>query len=85
VKRCVKVKCTHFAVANELVLDRVSDLARGDAMLLGNVLKLVGYRAEDPGDDDALYVLSSRVIVLQDEQNLITPTSVACIRRIQNS
>jgi hypothetical protein len=56
------VKCTRFAVADELVLDRAPNLACGDAVLLGNVMKLTGDRAKDPGADDTLHVLPSRVI-----------------------
>jgi hypothetical protein len=51
VEHGVEVKRACFAVAGELVLDCVPDLARGDAMLLGNVLKLIGDRVEDPGEN----------------------------------
>jgi hypothetical protein len=45
------MKRTHLTVANELVLKRELDLARGDAMLLGDSLKLVDDRDEDPGEN----------------------------------
>jgi hypothetical protein len=99
VERGVKVKHTHFTIANELVLDRAPNLVHGDVVLLGDVLKLIADRAEDPGEDDGFHVIPGRVvdgrsvgedvvsefIALQGEHNLITPTSVACRRRIQNS
>jgi hypothetical protein len=44
------------------VLDREPDLARGDAVLVGNVLMLISNCAEDPGDDDALHALPSRAV-----------------------
>jgi hypothetical protein len=95
----IEVKRVCFSIADELVLDRAPNLARGDAVLLGNVLKLVGDRAEDPGEDDSLYAVPGRVvdgriigedmvgeiIALLSEQNLIAPAGVGCRRRIQNS
>jgi hypothetical protein len=99
VERGVEVKRAYLTIADELVLEREPDLARGDATLLGDVLKLTGDRAKDSGDDDALHALPSRVvdrrgirenvvskvIALQGEQNLITLVGVACRRRVQNS
>jgi hypothetical protein len=61
-KRSVEVKCAHFIVVDELVLNRKLDLARGDVMLLGNVLKLANDRAENPGEDDDLHALPGRII-----------------------
>jgi hypothetical protein len=60
VKHGVEVKHTRFTVANELVLECEPDLAHGDAVLLGDVLKHIGDHAEDPEDDDALHALLSR-------------------------
>jgi hypothetical protein len=56
------VKCARFAVADELVLDRVPNLACGNAMLLGDAMKLAGDHAEDPGEDNTLHVLPGRVV-----------------------
>jgi hypothetical protein len=58
------------------------DLARGDAALLSDVLKLAGDSVEDPGDDDALYVLPSKVVDGGIKENLIVPADVACRRMI---
>jgi hypothetical protein len=52
----------HFTVADELVLDLALDLVQGDAVLLGDVLKLAGDRADDPGEDDTLHAFPGRVI-----------------------
>jgi hypothetical protein len=74
------------------VLEHEPDLARGDVMLLGDVLTLTGDRAEDLGDDDALHMLLSKdidgkgirenvvgeIIALQGQQNLISPVCVGC-------
>jgi hypothetical protein len=57
----------HFTVVDELVLNYVPDLARNDIVLLGDVLKLVGDHAEDPGEDDGLNTISGRVI---DERSI---------------
>jgi hypothetical protein len=62
VERCVEVKCACFAVVNELMIDHKPDLACGDAMLLGDVLKLAGDRAEDLGEDDGLHAIPGRVV-----------------------
>jgi hypothetical protein len=62
VKRYIKVKHVHFIVSNKLVLDRAPYLARGDAVLLDDVMKLIGDRAEDLRQYDALHALTSRVI-----------------------
>jgi hypothetical protein len=48
VEHGVEVKRACFTVADELVLDHTSDLACGDFVLLGDVLKLAGDRAKDP-------------------------------------
>jgi hypothetical protein len=61
-ERGIEVKRTHFAAADELVLDRAPDLARGNAVLLGDVLKLADDRAEDPREDGGLYAAPGRVI-----------------------
>jgi hypothetical protein len=90
------MKRARLAVADELVLEREPDLARGDAVLLGNVLKLTTDHTEDSRDDGAFHVLPSRVVdkrgikknivgevvVLQGEQNLIVPVGVAYKRGI---
>jgi hypothetical protein len=74
------------------VLDRAPDLVRGEAMLHGDVLKVIDDHNEDPREDDDLHVIPGRVIdgrsvgedvvnefvALQGEKNLITPASVAC-------
>jgi hypothetical protein len=92
----IEVKRVHFVVADELVLYHALALARSDAVLLGDVLKLTSDRAEDPRLDDNLHAIPGRVIdgrsvgedvvdefvVLQGEQNLIVPAGVACKRRI---
>jgi hypothetical protein len=63
VAKCgVEVKHARFAVANELVLDRAPDLAHDDAMLLGDVRKLAGDRAKDPGEDDSVHAILGRAI-----------------------
>jgi hypothetical protein len=93
------VKRACFTVANELVLDRELDLACVNVVLLKDVLKLIDDRVEDPGENDALHALSSRVIhgrgiredvvdevvVLQGEQNQIMLGGVAYRGRIQNT
>jgi hypothetical protein len=61
-ERGVEVKYACFSVDDELVLDRALDLARGNAKLLDDVLKLGGDRAEDPGEDDSLHALPSKVV-----------------------
>jgi hypothetical protein len=58
----IEVKRVCFAVVDELVLDCAPDLVHGDAMLLGDVLKLTGDRAKDPGEDDSLHVIPGRDI-----------------------
>jgi hypothetical protein len=58
----VEVKYACFSVDDELVLDRALDLARGNAKLLDDVLKLGSDRAEDPGEDDSLHALPSKVV-----------------------
>jgi hypothetical protein len=92
----VEVKHACFTVADELVLDRVPDLAHGDAVLLGDGLMLAGDHAKDPGKDDCLHAVPGRVIdgrgirkdmvgesiALQGEQNLITLAGIAYRRRI---
>jgi hypothetical protein len=92
----IEVKCTCFAVADELVLDCAPDLACGDVVLLGDVLKLAGYCTEDLGEDDGLYAIPGRIIdgrsveedvvsefvALQSEQNLVAPPGVAYRSRI---
>jgi hypothetical protein len=60
-ERSVEVKHACFAIADELVLDHAPDLARGDAVLFGDVLKLVGDHA-NPGVGNALHALPSRVV-----------------------
>jgi hypothetical protein len=50
-----------------LELDCAVDLVCGDAMLLGDVLKLADDHAEDLGEGDGLHAI---------------PTDVACRRRI---
>jgi hypothetical protein len=62
VERGLELKHACFAVADELVLYRVPDLARGDVVVLGDVLKLVGDRAEYPGEDDDLHEVPGRVV-----------------------
>jgi hypothetical protein len=52
VERGIEVKHTRFAIADELVLDRVPNLARVNVVLLGDVLKLTGDRAEDLVEDE---------------------------------
>jgi hypothetical protein len=95
----IKVKRARFAIANEQVLDRAPDLARGDVVLLNDVLKFTGDHVEDSGEDDSLCAIPGRVVdgwsvgedvvgefvALQDEQNLIAPLGVACRSRIQNN
>jgi hypothetical protein len=51
-----------FAIADELVLDCAPNLAHGDVVLLGDVLKLTGDRAKDPGEDNTLCTLPSKVV-----------------------
>jgi hypothetical protein len=58
----IEVKCPHFAIDDKLVLEHELDLACGDVALLGDVLKLTGDSVEDPGDQDALHALPSRVV-----------------------
>jgi hypothetical protein len=58
----IEVKHAHFDVADELVLDCATDLARGDTMLLGDALKLASDHAEDQGEDDGLHAIPGRVI-----------------------
>jgi hypothetical protein len=58
----VEMKHVRFAVADELVLDRALDLARGDAVLLGDVLKLISDCAKNPGEDDSLHAILGRVV-----------------------
>jgi hypothetical protein len=58
----VEVKHVCFIVADELVLDRAADLARNDAMLVGDVLKLAGDRVEDSGEDDGLHAIPGKVV-----------------------
>jgi hypothetical protein len=62
VEHGIKVKHACFIVANELVLHHASDLACGDAMLLGDVLKLAVDRDEDPREDDGFHAIPGRVI-----------------------
>jgi hypothetical protein len=95
-ERGVEVKHACFSIADELVLDRVTDLACRDAVLLGDVPKLTGDRAQDPGEDDSLHAVPGKVIdrrsigedvvgefiALQGEQNLIVLAGVAYRRRI---
>jgi hypothetical protein len=95
----IEVKHTCFIVVNGLEFDHAPDLACGDTMLLGDVLKLTGDHAKDLGEDDTIHALPGRVIdgrgiredvvgeivVLQGEQNLIALAGIACRRRIQNS
>jgi hypothetical protein len=95
----IEMKHVCFVVATELVLDRVPDLVCSDIMLLGDIRKLVGDRARDLGEDNGLHAVPGRVVdgrcvgedavgefvALEGEQNLITPASVACRRRILNS
>jgi hypothetical protein len=95
-ERGIEVKRAHFTVADELVLDHAPDLVRSDVVLLGDVLKLIDDRGEDPGEDIGLHAIPGRVIdgrsagedvvdefvALQGEQNLITPPGVACRSRI---
>jgi hypothetical protein len=95
----VEVKRARFAIVDELVLDHVPDLTRGDTVLLGDVLKFADDHAEDPGEDGGLHAIPGRVIdtrsvgedmvvefvALQGEQNLIMPVGVAYRRMIQNS
>jgi hypothetical protein len=50
-ERGIEVKHAHFTVADELVLDCVSNLTRGDAVLLYDVLKLIGYYTKDPWEE----------------------------------
>jgi hypothetical protein len=57
------VKHARFIVADELVLYRAPNLARDDAVLLGDVMNLAGDHAKDPGEDDTLHVLPSKVVV----------------------
>jgi hypothetical protein len=92
------VKHVRFVVVNELVLECDLDLACSDVALLDDVLKLIGDHTKDPGDDDALHALPSRIVDgrgivenvvtevagLQGEQNLIAPVVVACRRMIYN-
>jgi hypothetical protein len=56
------VKHACFAVADELVLDHAPDLERGDAVLLGEVLKLAGDCAKDLREDNGLHAIQGRVI-----------------------
>jgi hypothetical protein len=88
-----------FPVADEMVLNRALDLVCGNAMLLGNVLKLVGDHAKDLGEDDSLHAILGRVIdgrsikedvvnefiALQGEQNMVVLPGVACRSRIQSN
>jgi hypothetical protein len=88
-----------FTIPDELVLDRALDLAHGDVVLLGDVLKFTGDHDKDPGEDDNLHAVSGRVVdgrsmgvdvvgefvALQGDQNLIMPAGVAYRGRIQNS
>jgi hypothetical protein len=53
VEHSVEVKHACFAIADELVLDHVPDLARGDPVLFGDVLKLTGDHA-NPREDNTL-------------------------------
>jgi hypothetical protein len=48
------VKRTLFIVTDELMLSGV--------VLLGDVLKLTGDRAKDPGEDDGLYAIPGKVV-----------------------
>jgi hypothetical protein len=57
------VKHACFVVADEMVLYRAPNLAHDDVVLLGDVMNLAGDRAEDPGEDDTLHVLPSKVVV----------------------
>jgi hypothetical protein len=93
------VKCARSTVADELVLDGAPDMGCGDAMLLGDVLKLASDHAEDLREDAYLHAVPGKIIdgrsveedvvgefiVLQGEQNLIVSAGVACRRRVQNS
>jgi hypothetical protein len=58
----VEVKYACFSFDDELVLDRVPDLARSNAKLLDDVLKLIGDRAKDPREDNTLHAHPSRVV-----------------------
>jgi hypothetical protein len=58
----IEVKCTHFTVADELVLDRVPDLACDYVVLLGDVPKHTDDCVEDLGEDDCLHAIPGRVI-----------------------
>jgi hypothetical protein len=92
------MKCAHFIVADELVLDHAPDLVHGNVVLLGDVLKLTGDHAEDPKEDDGLHAITGKIVdgrcvvedmvdefvVLQGEQNLIVPPGIACRSRIEN-
>jgi hypothetical protein len=49
-ERGVEVKCVHFAVVDEQVLEHEPNLVCGDTAHLGDILKLAGYRVEDLGD-----------------------------------
>jgi hypothetical protein len=62
VEHGVDIKRACLTVADELVLEHEPDLARGDVVLLGDVVTLTGDRAEDLGDDDALHTLLSKDI-----------------------
>jgi hypothetical protein len=66
----IKVKHAFFTIVDELELDCAVDLVCGDAVLLGDVLKLTDDHAEDLGEGDGLHAI---------------PADVACRRRIQNS
>jgi hypothetical protein len=44
------------------VLNCSPDLERGDTVLLGDVMKLAGDHAYDPGEDDGLNVILGRVV-----------------------
>jgi hypothetical protein len=72
----VKVKRTHFTVADELVLDRALDLVHDD-------LHAVSCRVVDGRSirEDMI----NELIVLQGEQNLITPVGISCRGRIKNN
>jgi hypothetical protein len=67
-----------------------------DVALLSDVLKLTGDRTKDPGDDDTLHALPSRVVdgtdigenvvgkvvAIQGEHNMIAPAGVSYRRRV---
>jgi hypothetical protein len=62
VEHGIEVKHAHFTVVDEPMLDHVPDLARGDAVLLGDVLKLADDRAKDLGEDYGLQATPGRVV-----------------------